>query len=670
MSIDITNLDAAKMLLKEELVELGIDLDALEEEEAAKNPPEKKKGDRPKTNANTEKAPKPADALLGLFLSCGAELFHTPEQVAYARVRLGNHYEVVKVRSKAFRQYLQLMNYSVKNSTVPDGAVSEALGVIEGKALFEGSEHAVYIRSAWYNDKIYIDLCNDKWSVVEVDALGWRIIERSPVYFVRRPGMLPFPDPVQGGNLTDLKDFVNIKEDDWPLFIAFLAQSINPNGPYPMLSLIGNQGAAKTTTSRVTRKLVDPNATPTRTAPRDEHTLMIMASNSRLLVLDNASSVPDWLSDAYCRLATGGGFSTRTLYTDDEEQLFTAMRPIIINGITELATRPDLLDRSIIVNCPEIPEDKRKDEKSFWAEFEIAYPSVFGALLNRVSNAIRNLPHIKRRDLPRMADFAVWAMAAETEEERQERTFITRYRKNRSDASALALDSSFGIVLQSFVEEYHSWQGTATDLFKLLTARVCAPLPLPEGTESSGKEQKPERAPRDWPKDATRLSGLLRRLVTNLRAVGIDVVLGDREGKKRQRIITIKEVGQKADAEADARGQKADAKRPKADAKPLVADANSLVADATDAVLHTYLLGEDEKKTENRVNSAHSSPKSEDAAHIERGCKTASAAVAVSALSLSNHNPCSFCGGPGAMRFGGRWVCAQAECAEAAGIPF
>ena len=75
---------------------------------------------------------------------------------------------------------------------------------------------------------------------------------------------------------------------------------------------------------------------------------MIAARNSWVLAFDNVSSVPDWLSDAFCRLSTGGGLATRMLYTDDDEILFDAQRPVLLTGIEEVATRGDLLDRSLM----------------------------------------------------------------------------------------------------------------------------------------------------------------------------------------------------------------------------------------------------------------------------------------------------------------------------------
>lgn len=40
---------------------------------------------------------------------------------------------------------------------------------------------------------------------------------------------------------------------------------------------------------------------------------MIAANNSWCLAYDDLSHVPPWLSDALCRLSTGGGFATREL---------------------------------------------------------------------------------------------------------------------------------------------------------------------------------------------------------------------------------------------------------------------------------------------------------------------------------------------------------------------
>ena len=104
---------------------------------------------------------------------------------------------------------------------------------------------------------------------------------------------------------------------------------------------------------------------------------------------DNLSKVPDWLSDAFCRIATGGGFKTRRLYRDTEEISLQVCRPQILNGIEDLATRDDLRDRGILFELPVILSRRRKPEREFWSDFDEARPHILGALLDAASTALR-----------------------------------------------------------------------------------------------------------------------------------------------------------------------------------------------------------------------------------------------------------------------------------------
>jgi len=164
-----------------------------------------------------------------------------------------------------------------------------------------------------------------------------------------------------------LLPFLNIRPEQWPLVAVWLAAALRPVGPYPLLKLLGEQGSAKTTAARGLRAVVDPNAAPVRAEPRDTRDLMIAANNGWLLVLDNMSAVKPDLSDALCRLATGGGFATRTLYTDEDETIFDAQRPVVLTSIEEVGTRSDLLERSLIVELPTIPEKEPSRRKGILA---------------------------------------------------------------------------------------------------------------------------------------------------------------------------------------------------------------------------------------------------------------------------------------------------------------
>ena len=80
-------------------------------------------------------------------------------------------------------------------------------------------------------------------------------------------------------------------------------------------------------------------------------------------------AAPYWLSDTLCRLATGGGFATRQLYTDSEEVLFDAVRPIILNGIEDMISSPDIADRAIFLTLAPISETRRRTERELWQSF-------------------------------------------------------------------------------------------------------------------------------------------------------------------------------------------------------------------------------------------------------------------------------------------------------------
>jgi hypothetical protein len=187
---------------------------------------------------------------------------------------------------------------------------------------------------------------------------------------------------------------------------------------------------------------------------------MITANNGHVLAFDNLSGLPPWLSDSFCRLASGGSFAVRRLYTDDEEVLFQAARPIIVNGIEDVISRPDLADRAIFLTLPCVPEEKRRPEAQFWSEFELARPSILGALLAAASYGLRMLPSIRVASLPRMADFAMWACACEGALWPLG-TFMRAFRQNRRSAIEDAIDGDpLAACIRHLMARRSSWTGT------------------------------------------------------------------------------------------------------------------------------------------------------------------------------------------------------------------
>lgn len=255
-----------------------------------------------------------------------------------------------------------------------------------------------------------------------------------------------------------------------------------------MLVVHGEQGSAKSTLVQVLRALVDPNTAGLRTTPRDERDLVIAAHNGWRIALDNLSHLQEWLSDALCRLATGGGFATRELYTDADEVIFVAQRPMVFNGIEELATRGDLLDRAILLYLPAIPEEHRQDDKDFWRAFAQAHPRILGALLAAVSGALRTLPSVTLAREPRMADCALWAAAAAPACGWTAEAFLEAYAGVRAAAADLTLDASLvAPFVRELVATQGQWDGTATALRTTLEALAAGGL-TSQGTLKAGSD--------------------------------------------------------------------------------------------------------------------------------------------------------------------------------------
>jgi hypothetical protein len=290
-----------------------------------------------------------------------------------------------------------------------------------------------------------------------------------------------------------------------------------------VLAISGEQGSAKTVLSKLLKALVDPNVAPVRSLVREERDLVIAANNSHVLVFDNLSSLPHALSDAFCRLATGASFGLRQLYTDADEVLFQATRPILLNGIEDVIGRSDLADRALSLILPPIGDRYRRSERQLWRDFELARSRLLGSLLDAVACGLRNLPGVHLEQLPRMADFALWATACETTFW-PAGTFTRAYRANCRAAIEDLIDADpVAARVRQIMANRSTWSGSASDLVRA-GADLAGPG-LPRGATA-------------WPKNPPALAGRLRRAEAFLRVLGIEISF-HREGRAGTRVIRI-----------------------------------------------------------------------------------------------------------------------------------
>ena len=446
-----------------------------------------------------------ADRLIEIATGEGVELYHAPDGSAYADLDVNGHRETWLLKSAGFRGWLRRAYYLETDGAPNAEAMSTAMGVIEARASYDGVTRPVHLRVAEHAACIYLDLCDERWRAIEIGPDGWRVVDAPPVRFRRTRGMLAIPEPVRGGRLDELRHHFHMSASDYVLTVSWLLAILRGRGPYPILALTGEQGTGKSWTADMLRQLLDPHTAALRSLPRDTRDLYVAAINGHVLVFDNLSGMPVEISDALCRLSSGGGFATRALYTDGEEILFDGHRPIALTSITDVASRSDLADRLVIVRLEVIPDEQRRPERELRQAFEAARPRILGALLDAVSHGLMQLPHTRLNRHPRMADYAVWVRACETAIW-EAGMHMAAYEANRGDAVELVLDADpVATALRQYMDGRSDHTITTTDLLATLSTLVSDHV----------------RRGRQWPSSARGLSGQLTRLGPALRRVGI-----------------------------------------------------------------------------------------------------------------------------------------------------
>ena len=315
-------------------------------------------------------------------------------------------------------------------------------------------------------------------------------------------------------NLRNKRDFI--------LVVAWTLAALLDTGPYPALAFTGEQGVAKSTASRIFACSSTPTARRCGPCRGAIVSFSSLPATRICSVFDNVSGLQPWLSDTLCRLSSGGGFAVRSLFSNNDEVLFNASRPIILNGIGDIITvrTSPPAPSSLAWSRSRTPPARRK--MTCLRSLTSSGPRILGALFDAISIGLQRRPSISLPELPRMADFAEWATACETAFW-PSGTFMNAYSENLLDVVDTVIEANLiASTMRQFAEEEAPWKGTASDLLNQL--RVAA-------NESTTRS-------RDWPNSPRALADELRRAATFLRKVGIEIAF-DRIGKHRTRTISI-----------------------------------------------------------------------------------------------------------------------------------
>ncbi|WP_396912474.1 ATP-binding protein [Mycolicibacterium sp.] len=388
-----------------------------------------------------------------------------------------------------------------EHSLVPgQQALADALTVLEGYAA-EETPQRVYLRVADHAGAVYIDVGDSEGTVIRIVNGRWSIVDTAPVLFrrTRLTGQIDLPYNGER-DAQKLWEFVRIDPADRPVLLAWLvAVLILVDAPHPILALLAEQGAAKSSITRCLVDLVDPSSVPLRKAPRDEDSWVIAAAASWVVALDNLSgSLQQWLSDCLCRASTGDGSVRRALYTDSDVSVISFRRCVIFNGVDVTIEAGDLAERIAAADLTRIEEGARRAEADIAAAWEQARPAIMGSLLDLAAKVHELLPTVKVDKLPRMADFALVLAAVD---QVMGTNGLDRYR-----------DRSRKIAADTLV---HPFTASVVDYGAPLIGKTSSEILTAVKPTDPGWKQ-----PRDWPRNARAATLRLTRDAPALRAQG------------------------------------------------------------------------------------------------------------------------------------------------------
>jgi hypothetical protein len=473
-----------------------------------------------------------AAELIDLALERG-ELFHDEQSDGkFVAVMIEGVEQVFQIGTKGFVEWLSYAYYtSTKNGDSPglsasEAAIKQASFALSGIAVHEGEKRPVHLRAAPYQSGIVIFIGDDRWQVVDVQPDGWRVLQKSLVKFWKPASMQALPIPRPGGNIEELWEFLNIQKEDRPLVLAWMLEAFRSDTPFPVLAFNGLQGTGKSSTHNRARQLIDPNKVNLRAAPKTTEDIYIGAGVNWVVSFENISRLTPQQQDALCTLVTGGGFATRTLYTNAEETIIEVKRPVIINSIPVVVTAQDLTDRVINIELKQIDYREESEINAAWDE---AKPRIFGALLDLLVKTLAQLPKVKLTKPPRMADFTRLGEAMMQAQGHDPGTFDALFKANRQESIARAMEASpVAVAVREMVDGH---QGHSPIVFHGTMKKLLDTL-AEHRHDTDG-----------WPRTPRGLGDALKRQSPALAALGINIETSNqvqRIGNDRGLPVTIR----------------------------------------------------------------------------------------------------------------------------------
>ena len=470
----------------------------------------------------------------------------------HIKAQVGKHTETMQVGSSRFELYVSKLFYEEMGGQILKvESLNEVMRIITARTVFEGVTRKLHLRTAWEqsgdnneidHETLYYDSATESWSCIKLTRQGWEVLPQHPekVLFTRFK-QIPQTMPVRNYPPDIMDKYLNlmhIKGYATRLLVkVMLIASFIPDIGHPITVPNGEQGGVKSTYCKYHKQIVDPCAVELLTIPKDRNEFVQHMHHNYVVVYDNVRIVPKWFSDEICKAVTGAGNSKRKLYTDDEDVAYNYKRCILVNGINNVLTEPDALDRSVMLDFTRISDEKRREEAEVDAEFEAMKPGLLGYIFDILVKALSIKPTIKLQRKPRMADFAVWGEAIARAMDCKELEFLDAYYSVLERQNVDAVEATLvGPAIVNFVGTWSQgtteWEGSPDALLDALRK-------VAEAFRIDTRDSM-------FPKKANSLIRKLKPLLPDLRqGYQIDIAItrdakGEKTKSKNSTWITIK----------------------------------------------------------------------------------------------------------------------------------
>jgi len=436
--------------------------------------------------------------------------------------------QVMSINDVAFENWLRVFYRKNLGRIATKSDIQTIIDNLVAEAAINGETIHLYNRVASYNDAFwyYAGNIEDGCQAVCITPSGWKLVNSDgmPTLFKKSELFLPQIAPVtENGDFGSLIDFVNIKDTAQKLlFLVSVASLVIPNIQYPACIFYGNEGSSKTTVVSMIRKIIDPSKAMPSVMSKKVEEMCLQLSKSHVIAYDNLDSLSKQQSDILCQFISGGSIEKRQLYTDAKTYLTNFKGCVLLNGVSNVVSRPDLIDRSVLFELQRINEEHRITEGDFWRNFDLALPKILGGLFDVISKAMSIYPTIKLEKTQRLGDFNKWGCAIAIAMNYKQEEFLAAYEANRQLACEKAVSSdSLAEAICIFMREISEWSGYMGDLYDSLTLIV-----RNHGLDIDG-----------FPKGANNLSKKIGRCEVILKSEGIEFNIGNKDAVGRKVLI-------------------------------------------------------------------------------------------------------------------------------------